>query len=241
VKVPFRWADVAVAASIFFAGLITLLPAVHRAQLQNDETVCTFNLGQIGRSLANYATTHGKYPYPSPNSPIPYAGVFKVMLHDSGHLVDPAILDCPSNGKAKRPQSIPNYDATLAMFKRSEEEFHHMVCGDYAYHLGVVQPTGEPGPLPAILNERLPIVSDQPGHDHKGHILEGNSPNHRGVGQNVLYTDGHVSWHSSRAVGPVDDDIFLNDRGQPAPGRSPQDAVLAPGCFSVNGRHIMGR
>src|SRR5262245_7646258 len=31
VTVPFRWADLAVAAGIFLAGLITLLPAVHRS------------------------------------------------------------------------------------------------------------------------------------------------------------------------------------------------------------------
>src|SRR5260370_29937042 len=32
VSVPFRWADVAVAASILFAGLLTLLPAVQKSR-----------------------------------------------------------------------------------------------------------------------------------------------------------------------------------------------------------------
>ena len=41
-----------------------------------------------------------------------------------------------------------------------------------------------------------------------------NSPNHRGIGQNVLYGDGHAVWCASRNVGVNADDIYLNADGK---------------------------
>src|SRR5262249_49271974 len=43
-RVPFRWGDLAVAASIFVAGLLTLVPAVNRARSRADEAACAFHL-----------------------------------------------------------------------------------------------------------------------------------------------------------------------------------------------------
>jgi|SRR5579864_1375569 len=228
VTVPFRWADVAVAASIFIAGLVTLLPAVHRSKLQNDQALCTFNLGQLGRGLANYASAHGYYPYPPRDCPIPYAGIYKVMLNDSGHLGNPALLDCPCNGHEKDQRPLPDYETLCQMEKRDPERFRFLLKGDYAYHLGYRYKSGQPGPIPARLTSLMPLLADRPGHDERT-ILPGNSPNHGGVGQNVLFKDGHVGFFSTRRLSPHDNDMFLNDEMRPEPGLTSDDAVLAPG------------
>src|SRR5262249_33512442 len=44
VRVPFRWADVAVAACVLLAGVLTLLPAVQRSKARMDQAACVFNL-----------------------------------------------------------------------------------------------------------------------------------------------------------------------------------------------------
>ncbi|HEV3168193.1 MAG TPA: hypothetical protein VGZ22_29585, partial [Isosphaeraceae bacterium] len=231
VTVPFRWADVAVAAGIFLAGLVTLLPAVHRSRLQTDQTVCAFNLGQLGRGLTNYAAIHGVYPYPSPDSPIPYAGTFKVMLNDAGQLWDPKMLDCPSNGKKRQATPLPDYETLCDLQDKDPPQFRSLLTSDYAYHLGYKRPSGEPGPIPVRLSSRIPLLADRPEHDDSGHIYDGNSPNHGGSGQNVLFNDGHVAFFRSRLLGPEKDDIFLNADLRPEPGVGPHDAVLAPGAF----------
>jgi hypothetical protein len=229
VTVPFRWADVAVAAGIFLAGLVTLLPAVHRSKIQTDQAICSFNLGQLGQGLATYSTTHGYYPYPPPDSPIPYAGIFKVMLHDSGHLWDPSVLDCPSNGRMNKSGQMPDYPTLCAMQDTDRAQFRKLLGGDYAYHLGYRERTGPPGPIPARLKARIALLADRPGHDDSGTILPGNSPNHGGLGQNVLFSDGHVGWHDSRSLGPSDHDMYLNALNRAEPGIGLYDAVLAPG------------
>jgi hypothetical protein len=63
-RVPFRWADFAVAASIFVAGVLTLLPAIQRSRERMNQAGCVFNLQQLGNSLTQYASLHPFLPYP---------------------------------------------------------------------------------------------------------------------------------------------------------------------------------
>ena len=46
-----RWADFAVAAGIFLAGLITLIPAIQRGQFRTRQLTCAFNLNRLGVAL----------------------------------------------------------------------------------------------------------------------------------------------------------------------------------------------
>ena len=54
----------------------------------------------------------------------------------------------------------------------------------------------------------------------------GNSLNHGGQGQNVLYLDGHTQWCTTRTVGLAGDDIFINRERRVAPGLDWADSVL---------------
>jgi len=231
--VPFRWTDIAVAASIFLAGLLTLVPAMQRSRERMAQAGCGFNLRQLGVGLAQYAGLHQQYPYAPPDQPNSVAGSFVATLQESGMLPNSATLDCPCNGRCEDTSPLPVVESLEKVQAKSPELYRRLLKCDYAYHIGLRNGSGHPGPVPALLSARIPLLADQPRHqDHV--ILMGNSPNHGGRGQNVLYSDGHLSWHQTRQISPNDDDLYLNADQHPAPGRSIDDAVLVPCLFPFN-------
>lgn len=237
VRVPFRWADVAVAASILIAGLLTLIPPLHRSRVRMDQAACAFNLQQIGVGLAQYAATNRSLPYPQSDGPAPYVGVWAPMLLDSGHLRDRSVLDCPGNGSRSSPHQIPELEVLIAQELAAPLSARRGLCGDYAFSQGYLSPSGEILP-PSLVSAAIPILADLPPHDDQSRkIFEGNSPNHGGHGQNVLFLDGHVVWlPSRRAPSTEDEDIFASNRRRAEPGAHVRDASLAPGCFRLDGR-----
>jgi hypothetical protein len=239
VRVPFRWADVAVAAGIFIAGLLTLVPALHRAQERMDQAGCAFNLQQLGLGLEQYAAAHEYYPYGTPNnpdSPVAHTGSFVAMLHDAGLIHDPAALDCPCNGEHHPRKPLPDVKTLTQIRIQDPDRYRELLTWDYAYNVGYRRQTGEPGPIARRIQAVVPLLADQPAHENGHSILEGNSPNHGGRGQNVLYSDLHVRWHNTRQLGPDDLDMFLNDDHRPAPGARIMDAALLPGRFPFAGK-----
>jgi hypothetical protein len=84
-------------------------------------------------------------------------------------------------------------------------------------------------------------LADQPPHENFRHLRPGNSPNHAGRGQNVLYSDLHVGWHNTRRLGPRDEDMFLNARRELAPGIGEDDTALLPSMVPFLGwGHVLG-
>ena len=240
VKVPFRWADLAVAAGIFIAGLLTLLPAVHRSKERMAQAGCGFNLQQLGIGLAQYAGTHHYYPYANSDCPAAHAGTFAAMLRDAGLLNDLSALDCPCNGTCRAIDDcpLPDHKALAALNLNDPGAYRKLLCWDYAYNVGYRRESGKPGPIAhhAALSSAVPLLADQPSHVADQRILPGNSPNHGGRGQNVLFSDLHVRWHNTRRLGPHDADMFLNDDRLPAPGSRLMDAALLPSLFPFAGK-----
>jgi hypothetical protein len=236
VKVPFRWADVAVAATILLAGLLTLMPAVRRSRERMDQAGCGFNLQQLGLGLAQYAGAHDCYPYAGPEGPVAHAGSFAAMLHEAGLLEDPSRLDCPCDGSSCPRGPLPDLKTMARLRVEDPDRYRELLSWDYAYNVGYRHPSGRPGPIAATLSAIVPLLADQPAHEDAQRILDGNSPNHSGRGQNVLFTDLHVGWHNTRRLGPHDADMFLNDERRPGPGVRLMDAALLPGLFPFAGR-----
>lgn len=238
---PMRWADVAVAAGVLLAGVLAWLPANHRQMMQASQLACLSNLQQLGTALNRYAASHGDYPYPDPDGPLGFNGSYVSILNDDEKLESDraALLRCPSAARL-RPVSYPTRllksGEMTALRKESFEQFRRALENDYAYHRGFQGPGGHPRPVPAsLIGAVTPLLADQPAYDVHGQILRGNSPNHGGGGQNVLYTDGHASWRRNRFLHGDDHDIFLNERGLPAPGIHNRDSCLGPSLLPVIG------
>lgn len=231
VIVPFRPADVAVAAAILLAGLLTLMPAVQKSRERMDVAGCTYNLQQLGRALWQYGSQHQHYPFGPEHDRSAPTGSFVVLLNDSGLLSDAELrsLDCPCSGQhpARSRRSLLDFGSVCRLAATDPQRVRDAICTDYAYNVGHYQPSGGVVPVAARYSAHVPLLADQPPHLNFRSLLPGNSPNHGGRGQNVLYTDLHVGWHHSRRIGN-DDDMFLNARNQLAPGIDSGDHALLP-------------
>lgn len=230
VQVPFRWADFAVAASIFIAGLLTLTPAIQRSRERMNQAGCVFNLAQIGNSLAQYASIHPSYPYPPDHRSNAHSGLFAAILHDAGVLRDLSVLDCPYNGKCAMHDagSLDSFDQIDDLRKTDPARYQNLVSWDYGYNAGYRRNSGRLGPIEARPASLIAVVADQPPQDVHLGVLDRNSPNHGGSGQNVLYSDGGVRWHSNRRISPDDLDLYLNNARRMEPGLNEHDAVVLP-------------
>jgi hypothetical protein len=231
VAVPFRWADVAVAAGILVAGLLTLMPALTRSRDRMDQAGCMYNLQRLGSSLWQYGSIHHHYPAGPEDHPSAPIGAFAVMLNDSGVLADPNTLNCPRHSRKREHMPLPTLETVCRLTDVDPQSCVQLVQSDYAYNVGYRRPTGELMPVAVVHSATNPLLADQPAHDGYPHIYPGNSPNHGGRGQNVLYTDLHVGWHNTRRLGPNDADMYLNEAQLPAPGIHPADAALLPSRF----------
>ncbi len=235
-RVPFRWADVAVAASIFIAGTLTLLPAIQRSRDRMTQAGCVFNLQQLGNSLAQYASLQRFLPHPPAQRTDTHAGMFAVMMHDAGTLQDLSVLDCPCNGRCSQAiKELASFEQVDQIRRTDPARYRSMLPWDYAYNVGYRHASGHLQPLEPTASSHIPVLADQPGHDDYRAIHDGNSPNHGGRGQNVLFGDGSVGWYHSRRIGPLDPDLFLNNNHQPRPGNHPLDSVLVPSKFPFSG------
>jgi hypothetical protein len=235
-RMPFRWADFAVAASIFVAGLLTLLPAIQRSRDRMNQAGCVFNLQQLGNSLAQYASLHPFLPYPPTHRGDIHTGAFAALLNDAGMLHDPSILDCPANGPCPTMHQLASFEQLDQIRHSDPDRYRGMCCWDYAYNVGYRHESGRPGPLEVAHSSQVPILADQPNHVNYLIILQGNSLNHGGLGQNVLFGDGSVRWLPSRRVSPVDLDLFLNNENEPRPGVHAFDSVLLPSKLPFHGQ-----
>lgn len=230
---PFRLPDLAMAAGIFCAGVLTLLPAVRQSQWAARTATCAANLQQLGVGLIRYATAHNRFPYADAQDPAPFAGSYACRLKDLGLIHDAGLLDCPSNG-LRRERTVPGLKDLAALDASRLRTHPALRDGDYAYNLGYCD-SGKPCALPARVPAGLPLLADTPRHDGAGHALSGNSPNHGGSGQNILYAGGHVQYMRN-VRHERDPDIFHNHSNLTAPGLDCNDVVLGPGAARFDGR-----
>jgi prepilin-type processing-associated H-X9-DG protein len=237
----FRLGDFAMAATIFLASLLALAPAVLRGKERWGRAACLNNLQKVGVRLHQYAALNHAYPFVDSEEEVPHAGAILCRLKEAGFPIEPRDLQCPCSESGSKIERVPRYSEVAERMKVAPHEGCHLLDNDYAFHIGhYASPTAssKPGPLrPDAAHQSIPIVGDRPGFDRgSGAIHAGNSPNHGGQGQNVLYADGHAGWLGSRWVSPADKDLYLNNADRPAYGIGPEDSVLMPASFRVNSR-----
>jgi len=238
VRVPFRPADVAVAAGIFLAGVLTLLPAVQKSKERMEVAGCGYNLQQLGRALWQYGSRHQHFPVCPEKNPDAPVGTLFAMLHDNGLLnnSDLNALDCPCDGPGVQHPPIPDCQTLCRLHKADPKRAHEALRTGYGYNVGYHHAsTGKVVPISADHQGTVPLLADQPPHQGFRQSLEGNSPNHRGRGQNVLYADLHVGWHNTRRISPKDDDMYTNAHHKFAPGVRENDTAILPSMVPFHG------
>ena len=204
-------------------GAPLLVRLWHDSQIK----ACQRNLMVFWHGLKFHGDLHdGALPRLEEDGPRSFAGIFVPILNDGGCLGRDATVLCPAVG-TRGPDGRTVRELTLLWEKDSPAEFRAVmreVGGTYAFPLGYWD-----GPLLAGLrcdaNEGQPLMADAPGTANR----LGNSDNHGGRGQNVLFVGGNVRWCTLRTVGPDGDDIYLNKNNEIGAGLCREDVVLGVG------------
>jgi prepilin-type processing-associated H-X9-DG protein len=215
-----RRADMLVAASLLavFAGIG--IPLIARMRTAPAIVECQENLRQFHVALRTYEDTH-KQPFSLEKAPRSVAGIVVPMLQNDGVLPRDFNVRCPGQG------AFLACSLTLEQIKNmSAEQFaQHApnLLASYAFTLGYRDDNGVWHPVnrteDAADNSVL-IFADNPPPN----VVAGNSLNHGGRGQNVLFHDGHAQFIKIRTYDR--DDIYLNNDKLVAAGNGSRDFVL---------------
>jgi hypothetical protein len=217
-----RPADALVAAClvVVVGGLASSLVA--RWWNRQQRTECANNLRQFWVALRAYGDQReGEFPRAEPEGARGVAGIFVPALQDAGVLGEVSV-GCPAQGR--RPPPRYSVGELEELYATSPEQFRaaaRTLAGNYAYTLGY-QEGGHLCGLRGDSGDSLPILAD------RSSPAGGNSPNHGGDGQNVLYVGGWVRWCARPTAGVGGDDIYLNRHNQVLAGVNRIDTVLGP-------------
>jgi len=196
-----------------------------RARVDHHVVACADNLRQFHQALSAYAdNNHDQFPAVGAEHPKNFAGSFVAALNEARVMPAGLSVGCP--GDPPQPPSAVTFDALARLNADDFQSVTRSLAGCYAYSLGYLEPGG--GGLFGLtrsMDGRLPIMADAPAGDGPYEVRPGNSANHEGKGQNVLFIDGHVEFRPTRSVA-LDDDIYLNTAGRVAAGRGSRDTVL---------------
>ncbi|HEV3084822.1 MAG TPA: hypothetical protein VGY66_33990 [Gemmataceae bacterium] len=232
--VPISWwrrADVLVAASLLLICMPLLLPLIASAHRAYKRINCENNLRGMFEALITYSDRHaGDLPKVEDTPPGNFAGVYAPVLYRDG-LLNETSLRCPaSSGPPPQPMSLEDLTRLRDRNPQQFEKITHEIGGGYAYALGY-RDEGKLCGLRVVAgqSDTIPIMADRPPFDRSDDpgILQANSQNHGGLGQNVLFLGGNVKWAVHRRVGPNDKDIYLNANQELKAGLNRFDTVLA--------------
>jgi hypothetical protein len=213
-----RRADVLIAASLLLTALGIGIPAVLHVRGTHAITQCQNNLRQYHTALQAYHDRHGKFPDIAAHQPHDAAGLVVPILVSAGVWPENISVRCPGNGPATQcPMTL---DQVTAL---SPQEFLHKAADlapCYAYSLGYLDDAGAYHGLTRA-DSHVALMADCPPPG----AGPGNSRNHGGTGQNILFSDGSVRFQTVRTIGSGDD-IYLNRANKVAAGLDSLDTVL---------------
>lgn len=223
-----RWLrrpDVLIAAAVLILVGGLCMPAVVRSWNQSYRQACANNLRRFGTSLQAFSDYRdGKYPQVlAVDGPRGAAGVFVPALLEAGTLDPEVNVLCPAEGSARPDvKTVTELENLYRTQPGAWNALARNLAPGYAYSLGYEDGNQLIGPH-RDLGDDVPLLSDRPNFTGSG-----NSGNHGGDGQNVLFIGGHVRWCTGRNVGEDGDDIFLNQNYRVLAGVGATDTVLGP-------------
>lgn len=222
---PWRIIEWVLAASILF--LVGGLATVWVAQAWRAAHVkgCEQNLASLWFALARYGErNNGALPaVQDVRGAQGVAAAYLPLLFQAG-ANEPLNVGCPAVGK--KPAQPCSLEPLEQLYQEDPVQFRKRVrdlAGDYAYTLGYRDNGLLCGPR-LDAGAEVPLLADGPPP-----FVDGNSRNHGGHGQNVLFVGGHVRWVGTPALGPQQDELFRNRNRLIRAGCDPTDFVLGAG------------
>ena len=218
-----RVQDLLVGGGIFLAACMLLFPAIAQSLSSARITNCQNNLRAIGVALGQYSDYFGGYfPLVPEEGPLAAAGIYGPVLRDLKLVDQPAMLVCPASPLANERAAfvVPSVVEVRQSPPAELPRVRSRMGGSYGYTFGY----NLNGHYRGHRNQgraMFAIMADSPG-DETG----SRSPNHAGVGQNVLFEDMHIAFLKHCLLSGNDDHIYRNGLGYVGAGIGPDDAVI---------------
>jgi hypothetical protein len=227
-------ADVLVAASILLLVIPFVPPAINYMQQEQKRALCLDNMRGFHQAFVLYGDQHnGDFPKLEERPPRNFAGMFVPVLRDAGVLGDVSV-SCPAAGGQAPSDLLPGeIDKMYYADRERYDEIARTLAGCYGYSLGYRDEYGRLHGIGRSTDDHMPVLGDKPPFEQAAADgrFAGNSRNHRGRGQSILYKGGDARFVTSRNAGPNGDDIYVNREGRPEAGLDPFDAVLGASAF----------
>jgi prepilin-type processing-associated H-X9-DG protein len=226
-----RRADVLVAAVLLIVVSGLSWPFIATLRESQKKVACQDNLRKFHAALWKYSEQNqGHFPWVRPSPPEDMAGYFVPILNDAGLFSADMTVTCAGVGQPHpAPPSIANLEALRISNSEEYRRAVRQLAGCYAYSLGYEDEHKGRKVYLGLTNSMdglMPILADAPTCLSATEVAAGNSTNHGGKGQNVLFIDGHVAFCTTRTVGIGGDDIYVNLDRHVEAGRGPYDTVL---------------
>jgi hypothetical protein len=213
--------DVLVAASVVAVMVSLMIPAVATVRGMHSRLLCADQLRSIGVALAMYTEQDGRcFPFVAESGPLNNAGSFALMLKQRELVPSIETFRCPAAESTLVILPEPSGYLGRPPGSNDQREARRYMSGSYGYVLGYQEDGRHRGYQSGV--DAQPLVSDRP--PRLGEPFGPNSPNHAGVGQNVLFAGGNVRWMTTRMF--ANDDLFHNAGHSVGAGLGPRDTVI---------------
>ncbi len=230
----FTLVELLVVVGIISMLVAILAPAVSHAVELARRAKCAANTNGIGRALSLYESEHKQYPF------VPTGGAGWGVAIGSGRSIDPAAGGAVGRSPSSCLYELVRIKMSGAgMFVcPSSKEKSRREAGDYwdfadgkAVSYAVMNPYGagryfdsSAGADVAILADSSPYFDPETGLRNKADVADltsskaeevqqGNSPNHRRLGQNIMLVGGATEWVDRADVGCDLDNIYTRAAG----------------------------
>ena len=254
----------------WFVIFVIIMPGLERSHHSADREKCASNLRQIGQALMLYAQeNHGQLPrtrwdqadpqvraFTNPyaadpfgaNGPLPNDVTASFYLLMRTQQLNPEVFVCPSPDRPVRGYPGTTRPSSLSNFPNASHltySFANPYCSAAVADAGF---RWDNGMNPEFVmagdwNPGAPALKVNLGSDEE-HMAEAATRNHwRGIGQNLLFAEGHVECVVNPFVGVARDNVYTYGPVSASSGgvgvvgspTSPQDSVLLPAATADPG------